>query len=151
MRKGALAVLALTATSPAHAVAPAGFCQDLRLMIQSARDSPPFASVTRMLPRPELALFGNCLSNQVGFISAVSCTWHVSLGAPAIKGLSVEALAVATLHCLPGARRREDSAAASRGEAILLFEQFAITIGRDRSIPAMPGVGIRATVAIPEG
>ena len=145
MRIATFIVVVLVGASPAKAVATPGFCDNLRLMTRSVRDTPPFASVTRILPRPELALFRDCYANQVGFINSVSCAWRLRT-APAIEDLAAEAM-----RCLPGARRRDESAATTRGEARLSFEMVAITIGRDHSIPAMPGEGVRITVEIPEG
>ena len=148
MRVAAWLCVSLAAAFPVPAAAAPGFCEDLRLMIGSVRDTPPFSSVTRILPPPPLALFRDCLANNVGFISEVTCTWHRQ---PAVPATSIEDLAAEAVRCLPGARRREDPAATVRGEAVLDFELLAITIGRSPIVPAMPGDGVRVTVSIPEG
>jgi hypothetical protein len=146
MRKTAWLLTALAAALPTPAWATAGFCEDLRLMIRSVRDSPTFSSVTRNRPPPDLALFHHCDANQHDFTSEVICAWQLPSAAPAVEDLTAEAL-----RCLPGARRRNDPNAALRGEALLDFEFLAITIAQSRIASGATGDGARVTIAILEG
>jgi hypothetical protein len=137
---------AFAALLPAPASATAGFCEDLRLVIRSVRDTPAFSSVIGFRPVPALVRFRLCSANLHDFTSEATCFWQLPSAAPAVEGLSAEALL-----CLPGARRRADPVASARGEAVLDFETLVITIGQDPVAAGMPGDGARVTVSIPEG
>jgi hypothetical protein len=138
--------MSLAAALPAPALATAGFCEDLRLMIRSVHDTPTFSSVTRTRPPPDLALFRHCSANQHDFTSEVTCAWQLPSRAPAVEDLAAEATS-----CLPGARRRNDPNAALRGDALLDFEFLAITIAQTRIASGATGDSARVTIAILEG
>jgi hypothetical protein len=146
MRIAAWLLPAFAALPPAPASATAGLCEDLRLVIGSARDTPTFSSIVGYRPARVLALFRLCRANLQGFTSEATCIWRLPSTTPAVEGLAAEALL-----CLRGARRLANPAASARGEALLDFESLVITIGQDRIAPGSAGDGARVTVSIPEG
>lgn len=126
----ALALLAM----PAPALAQLdGLCHDLRLVIASAREREPFASVTFHENWDRFRLIELCRPNRVGPVDRVQCSWRLPSAQPIADTLVAE-----TERCLPRARRRSERDVQLRPGAIR-FVLDGMAIHLDQSVSA-PGV-----------
>ena len=129
--KAGIAFALLAAPGPARAQLGPGFCDDLRMVVASARQSEPFERVTFHENWRRFRLFDMCRPNRVGPVDRVACSWRLASDERIVDLLSAE-----TARCLPGAQRDDRGGPGGRRFHAVRFVLGTLTIYVEQSVSA---------------